>query len=191
MRDAGAAENLPQILIDSLLILARADSEEDGLHKELTDWSLSVREAVEQARGSAQAKQISITLSTPDHPLAVFGDSEALRRMTFILLDNAIKYSSESSVVEVSMAVEGDRAVCRVTDRGIGIAPDDQKHVFDRFWRADKARSRGLGGSGLGLSIARWIADRHQGAIQLTSTVGRGSTFEVQIPLHLQHQGVV
>ena len=178
-------------LIDGLLILARADSEEDGLHKELTDWSLSVREAVEQARSSAQAKAISVKVSAPESPLVVLGDAEALRRLTFILLDNAIKYSPESSSVEISMTTEGDHAICRVVDHGIGIAQGDQEHVFDRFWRADKARSRGLGGAGLGLSIAKWIADRHQGTIRLTSTAGNGSMFEVQMPLHRQHEGVV
>lgn len=173
-------------LIDSLLILARADSEEDGLHRELMDWSLSVREAIGQAQGAARDKQITLNVSIPEQPLVVHGDSEALRRLTFILLDNAIKYSPESSVVDVSITAEHNHAVCRVTDRGIGIASEDQEHVFDRFWRADKARSRGMGGAGLGLSIARWIADRHQTKIQLTSAVGRGSTFEVQLPLHPQ-----
>lgn len=178
-------------LIDSLLLLARADSGEDGLHKELTDWPLSVREAVEQTRGAARAKRIAVALSLPERPLAVLGDSEALRRLAFILLDNAIKYSPEGSEVEVSMTSDGSHAICRVADRGIGIAPEDREHVFDRFWRADKVRSRGLGGAGLGLSIAYWIADRHQGTIQLTSETGQGSVFEVRIPLHAQPQGVL
>ena len=178
-------------MIDGLLLLARADSGEDGLHKELTDWSLAVREAIEQAHSAARAKQITLNLAMPTHRFVVLGDSEALRRLTLILLDNAIKYSPESSTIDVAITPDETHAICRVKDHGIGIGPEDQQQVFDRFWRADKARSRGLGGAGLGLSIAKWIVDRHQGTIHVTSSVGHGSTFEVRIPLHPQHDGVV
>lgn len=170
-------------LIDSLLILARADSDEDGLHKETMDWSLSVREAVEQAQSAASAKRIRIDLAPPASPLVVLGDSEALRRLVFILLDNAVKYSPEGSTIDVSLSAKGDVAVCRVADRGMGIAASDLEYVFDRFWRADRARSRGMGGAGLGLAIAKWIVDRHDGTISVTSGSGSGSTFEVQISL--------
>ncbi len=178
-------------LMDSLLLLARADTGEDGLHKEITDWSLSVQEAVEQASSAAKAKNITISLSTPEQPLAVVGDLEALRRLAFILLDNAIKYSPESSAVRVTMTTERSQGFLSVADSGIGISAEDREHVFDRFWRADKARSRGLGGAGLGLSIAKWIVDRHQGTIHLSSETGSGTTFEVQIPLHMQRKGTV
>ncbi|MBI2685554.1 MAG: HAMP domain-containing protein [Acidobacteria bacterium] len=178
-------------LVESLLLLARADTGEDGLHKELTDWSLSVQEAVEQASRVAKTRNITVHLSTPDHPLAVFGDLEALRRLAFILLDNAIKYSPESSVVRVSMIAERNQGILSVADSGIGINAEDREHVFDRFWRADKARSRGLGGAGLGLSIAKWIVDSHQGTIRLTSEAGSGTTFEVQIPLHVRSKGAL
>ena len=178
-------------LMESLLLLARADSGEDGLHKELTDWSLSVQEAVEQISVAAKAKNITVSLSTPDHPLAVVGDLEALRRLTFILLDNAIKYSPESSLIRVSMNDDGGQGTLSVADSGIGISAEDREHVFDRFWRADKARSRGLGGAGLGLSIAKWIVDRHHGAIRVRSEAGSGTTFEVQIPLHMEPKGAV
>lgn len=172
-------------LIDSLLLLARADSVEDGLQKELTDWSLSVREAIEQVASAAKEKKIQIDLHAPQTAVAVYGDAEALRRLALIVLDNAIKYSPESSAVNVTMSVEHGQAVCSVTDSGIGISPADQEHIYDRFWRADKARSRGLGGAGLGLSIAKWIADRHKGTIQVSSGPGKGSRFEIRIPLHV------
>ncbi len=178
-------------LMESLLLLARADTGEDGLHKELTDWSLSVQEAVEQASTAAAAKNITVNLSTPEEPLAVVGDLEALRRLAFILLDNAIKYSPTSSVVHVKLVAIGSQGILSVADSGIGIGAEDREHVFDRFWRADKARSRGLGGAGLGLSIAKWIVDRHNGTISLSSELGVGTTFEVQIPLHLQPKGAL
>ena len=178
-------------LMESLLLLARADTGEDGLHKELTDWSLSVQEAVEQAKGAAKAKGITVSLSTPEEPMAVVGDLEALRRLAFILLDNAIKYSPASSVVQVKLVADGSQGILSVADAGIGIGAEDREHVFDRFWRADKARSRGLGGAGLGLSIAKWIVVRHQGTIRLSSEAEVGTTFEVQIPLQIQPKGAV
>ncbi|MEQ1761453.1 MAG: HAMP domain-containing sensor histidine kinase [Vicinamibacterales bacterium] len=172
-------------LIDSLLLLARADSSEDGLQKELTDWSLIVREAVTQVAGAAKEKKIQIDLHTPQTPVAVYGDAEALRRLAFILLDNSIKYSPESSAVTVAISNEHGQAICRVSDSGIGISAADQEHIFGRFWRADKVRSRGLGGAGLGLSIAKWIVDRHEGTLEVSSELGKGSNFEIRIPLHV------
>jgi len=177
-------------LIDSLLLLARVDSGEAGLDKELTDLSVGVRQAVEEISKAAAEKDIRIDLKAPDNPVVVFGDADSLRRAVVILLDNAIKYSSESSCVAVSIAVntQTGQAICRVKDTGIGIASDDLRSIFDRFWRADKVRSRGLGGVGLGLSIAKWIVDQHQGTIHVSSEPGKGSQFEIRIPLDPQHQ---
>jgi signal transduction histidine kinase len=100
-----------------------------------------------------------------------------------VLIDNAIKYSNPGGRVSVSVAAEGTDAVVSVADTGIGMAPEDLPHIFDRFWRADRARSRSQGGAGLGLSIAKWIADVHRGSIQVESTVGQGSVFRLRIPL--------
>ena len=174
-------------LIDSLLLLARADSGEDGLHRELMDWSLSAREALDMASASAKEKEIRIEMAIPNVPVVVNGDAESLRRAVFILIDNAIKYSPHAAAVRVSLESTNGTATCRVTDNGMGIAPADQVHVFDRFWRADKVRSRGMGGAGLGLSIAKWITECHGGTISVTSEPGKGSQFQIQIP----NQGVV
>src|SRR5439155_23824417 len=113
----------------------------------------------------------------------VRGDAEALRRLFFILIDNAIKYTPGGGPVQVRLETVNGMVVGSVTDTGIGIAESDQSRIFDRFWRADKVRSRGMGGAGLGLSIARWITDRHQGTIEVESQPGRGSKFTVKIPL--------
>ncbi len=174
-------------LIDSLLLLARADSRDDGLQKEWTDWSLGVREAVAQVSNAAKEKQIHIALEAPPEPVVVLGDAESLRRVVFILLDNAIKYSPADSPVRVSIAAQDGEAVCVVRDQGIGISAEDRQHIFDRFWRADKVRSRGLGGAGLGLSIAQWIVGRHDGGIAVSSEPAKWSEFEIRIPLQ-QHQ---
>ena len=173
-------------LIDSLLLLARADSADDGLHKELTDWSLGIREAIALAAPMAHSKDIQIEAKLPMDAVPVLGDAEALRRMVFVILDNALKFSTTGSSVEVALSIEAGDAILRVSDQGLGISPDELPNIFDRFWRADKARSRGLGGTGLGLSIAKWIADRHNGTIHVTSQPGQGSKFEIRLAQELR-----
>lgn len=170
-------------LIESLLLLARADAGEDGLQHELTNFASSVREAIEQGRKLAAERHLLLTVHIDEEPVAVLGDAEALRRLAFILVDNAIKYNAEGGSFEVCLSSHGGRAVLSVRDSGIGIAQEDLPHVFDRFWRADRVRSRGAGGAGLGLAIARWIVDRHQGSIEVESQSGQGSKFTVKIPL--------
>lgn len=170
-------------LIDSLLLLARADAGTDGMHRELTDVSHCLRDAIAQGRPLASDKKIEVNALLGSEPVVVRGDDEALRRLFFILIDNAIKYTPEGGRVVVGLSTTNGRAVASVTDSGIGIAPEDEQHIFDRFWRADKVRSRGMGGAGLGLSIARWIISSHDGAIDVSSAPGKGSTFTVSLPL--------
>jgi signal transduction histidine kinase len=113
------------------------------------------------------------------------GDPLFLRQLILNLTENGLKYTPPGG--EVSLKVEGDRdqKVVRilVSDTGVGIAQKDQKRVFDRFFRADKARSRETGGTGLGLSICQWIVQAHEGQIAVQSKVGQGSTFTVTLPL--------
>ncbi len=170
-------------LIESLLLLARADSGGGGLQHELTDVSTSVREAMEQGRSLAAEKKIELTANLNLGPIVVHGDSEALRRLFFILIDNAIKYSPEGGRVQVCVEALDGEATINVIDSGIGISESDLTHIFDRFWRADKVRSRGVGGAGLGLSIARWIVDQHSGSIEVRSQPRKGSIFVLKIPL--------
>src|SRR5215471_5708610 len=177
----GEAERTSK-LIESLLLLARADAGGAELQHELTDVSPSVREAVNQARTLAAERRIDI-MAELDGPVVVSGDGEALRRLSFILIDNAIKYSPEGGRVEFRLKAVDGQATITVADSGIGISESDLPHIFDRFWRADKVRSRGTGGAGLGLSIARWIVDQHHGAIEVQSKPGHGSTFTLRLPV--------
>jgi heavy metal sensor kinase len=170
-------------LIDSLLLLARADAGEGGLQHELTDVSTSVREAIHQGRSMAVEKKTELMADLDSAPVVVRGDNDALRRLFFILIDNAIKYTPEGGRVQVRLGVLDGQAAITVADSGIGISESDLPHIFDRFWRADKVRSRGLGGAGLGLSIARWIVDQHHGSIEVRSQPGKASIFVVKIPL--------
>ena len=169
-------------LIDSLLLFARADAGEDGLQRELIDLSTSLRQTVEQCCALAEQKKIHLSRTLAAEPVAVMGDAEAMRRLFFIIVDNAIKYTLEGGRIDIRLEVAVERAIVSVTDTGIGIAEADLPYIFDRFWRADKVRSRGMGGSGLGLSIARWISDRHQWAINAEAMPSGGSRFTVTIP---------
>lgn len=170
-------------LIESLLLLARADAGSHDLAAELTALGHAVQSAVAQARGLAADKGVRLEIELPARETVICGDDDALRRLFFTLIDNGIKYTPEGGSVTVSLLSHGTEAWVQVADTGAGIAPDDLAHVFDRFWRADKVRSRGAGGTGLGLSIARWIAERHHGTIEVESGVGAGSTFTVRLPL--------
>jgi heavy metal sensor kinase len=170
-------------LIESLLLLARADAGEDGLQRELTDLSVSLREAMEQGSKLAIERRVKLRATLDPTPIVVDGDAESLRRLFLILIDNSVKYNSEGGCVEITLGTSNGQAACSISDSGIGISKEDLEHIFDRFWRADKVRSRGMGGAGLGLSIARWIVDRHAGTIDVTSQPGKGSTFTVRLPL--------
>lgn len=170
-------------LIDSLLLLARADAGEGGLQHEIIDVSTVVREAVAQGRGLAAEKQIDLAANLGSNTAIVRGDGEALRRLFFILIDNAIKYTSDGGRVKVQLEALDGHAAVKVTDSGIGISEADVPHIFDRLWRADKVRSRGMGGAGLGLAIARWIVEEHQGSIAVQSRPDQGTVFTVSIPL--------
>lgn len=170
-------------MLEDLMLMAREDSGAQNLAHAPLDLRDVSREAADEARPLADAKQIRFTESLPAAPMPVSGDAAALRRLLLILIDNAVKYTPESGGVSLSLIAENGRAIATVADTGVGIPPEDLPHIFERFYRADKARSRAAGGSGLGLSIARWIAEGHGGAIHARSVVGQGSQFQVEIPL--------
>jgi signal transduction histidine kinase len=99
------------------------------------------------------------------------------------LINNAIRYTPTGGRIELSLHCTGNEAVITVADTGQGIAPEDLPHIFDRFYRADKARTRAAGGTGLGLSIVKWIVDAHHGRVEVESTLGEGSTFRIHLPV--------
>jgi two-component system, OmpR family, heavy metal sensor histidine kinase CusS len=174
-------------LVDSLLLLARADSGEDSLQAPVAiNVSSLCQDAADRAGELASAKGITVSTDLRSTSIVVDGDETALRRLLLILVDNAVKYTPAGGRVNVRLALEKDAALIRISDTGIGIAAADLPHVFDRFWRADKVRSRATGGTGLGLAIARWIVDRHGGTIVVSSELGKGSTFTVTLPLALE-----
>lgn len=116
-------------------------------------------------------------------PVKVYGDADQLKQVLVALLDNALKYTPYEGSVSLSLTTDENHAIVKVSDTGIGILPDDLPHIFERFYRADRTRSRDHGGSGLGLTIAQSIVQEHQGTIEVESTPGRGSTFTLKLPV--------
>ena len=134
---------------------------------------------------AALALAYDITLSTEilvSQPLKVVGDSEQLYRLVSNLAINAIQHTSAGGKVTLILEADSHDALIGVTDTGIGIPEAELTLIFDRFYRVDQARSRELGGSGLGLSIAKAIAQAHQGSISVQSELGKGSTFTIRLP---------
>jgi len=176
------AERTSQV-VDSLMLLARADSGKETLDCVLVDACTIVRGAAEQGERLARNQGVEFKIDLPASPVPVQADAEALRRALLILMDNASKYTPRGGSVRVALSRDNGFAIASVSDSGIGISLEDILHVFDRFWRADKARSREQGGAGLGLAIAKWIVDVHGGSISVESKVGEGSVFAIRLPL--------
>jgi signal transduction histidine kinase len=170
-------------LIEQLMFLARADSGAETLHFTPTNVTEVLQEACHQGSALAEAKQIAFMEEITNSPLWIQGDASSLRRLFLILIDNAVKYTPVNGQVEVSLQRNDGFAVAEVRDTGIGIAEADMPNVFERFYRADKARTRELGGVGLGLSIGRWITEAHSGTIEVHSAPGRGSIFQIRLPI--------
>jgi heavy metal sensor kinase len=172
-------------MISDLLLLAQADSGSLQLQMEPVEMDTLLLEVYRQSRRMAELRKgsqsVDIRLGSEDQAL-VCGDRERLRQLLLNLTDNAIKYTPAGGVITLSLENSEGWVKVTVSDTGIGIAPEDQKHIFDRFYRVDKARSRELGGSGLGLSIVRWIAQAHGGYITVQSELQRGSAFTLWLP---------
>jgi signal transduction histidine kinase len=171
-------------LVDSLLTLARADEGRFDLVREPVDLEAVTRDVMETAVLLGEATRIDVKMNPPAH-VTVPGDRARIRQMFLNLVTNAIKYTPPGGSVELSLAVEDGFAKFGVRDTGIGIAAADLPHVFERFWRADRARSRvgERGGFGLGLAISHYIAHAHGGSLTVRSRLGRGSTFTVSLPV--------
>ncbi|MBI4543380.1 MAG: HAMP domain-containing histidine kinase [Gemmatimonadetes bacterium] len=171
-------------LVDALLMLARVDEGRMELHKEPVDLAEVVREVFETAQMLGEGAGVEVALEAPDGPVELEADRGRIRQLVMNLATNAVKYTGAGGQVGLTLTSSPQAASISVHDTGIGIAPGDVDRVFDRFWRADAARSRTgeRPGIGLGLSISKWIAEAHGGSIALSSRPGRGSTFTVTLP---------
>ncbi len=166
-------------IVDDLLILSRADSEAVELDFHMVDLSDLVIEACEQLRSYADAGRVNLVVEQVE-PIEIRGDSLKLRQMLRNVLENAIKYTPESGDIRVQLKAQNDgHCLLTISDTGIGIPASDLPRVFDRFYRVDKARSRERGGSGLGLSIVKWVVEAHSGKILIESHLGEGTLVQI------------
>jgi signal transduction histidine kinase len=182
----GVDEELARMgrMVEDLLTLARADSGQDELLCELVAFDVLVRTALVGMEHLAQEKGLTLEAHvTPG--VDVVGDPSRLRQMVLNLLANAVTYTPAGGSIRVSLAREGEQAQLIVADTGIGISVEDRSHIFEHFFRADKARSRAAGGAGLGLALVHWCVRAHGGHIEVESVPGEGSTFTVSLPLAL------
>jgi len=181
LRQVMAETEKTAALVDNLLLLARADA---GLPLELERIELTplVRDVCRQGEVLAGARQLHLAAEMPEQPVYVEANDPELRRLLLLLVDNAVKYTPAGGRITVSLACGRDGATVAVQDTGIGIPGAALPHVFERFYRVDESRNREQGGAGLGLSIARWIADRHHAHLEAESVPGEGSTFRVRFP---------
>lgn len=178
IKESLAEVNKLQTLSENLLTLT---------HNQLTPLgpvalNSVIAQAVKQVKSMAQVKQIKII--APKTKLKIKGNQEQLTELLVILLDNSLKYSRAQSEVKIMIEKSDGKAIIKVIDQGMGIAAKDLPHIFDRFYRADSARTKsGQGGYGLGLAIAKKIVTAHQGAIKVASRLGRGTTFQLSFSL--------
>jgi len=182
-------------IVEDLLLLSKADSGELRLNKENINLTEILNEVV------AQSKILRIETSNHHEVIPIFGDPLRIRELFLNLIENGIKYTEEGGSIHIHLTkdalvqnrnpsgrAQGEQAefvTIIVSDTGIGIAKEDQERIFDRFFRVDKARSREQGGSGLGLSICKWIVEAHQGEIEVESELGKGSSFIVKLPIYV------
>ncbi|MDP1857989.1 MAG: HAMP domain-containing sensor histidine kinase [Gemmatimonadaceae bacterium] len=170
------SERLSRLVAD-LLSLARADAGVPFL-RESVELDRVLMKVFGDAKRLGRGQRLELGVVTP---CIVEGDRDRLTQLILILLDNAIRYTPSGELVRASLLRDGDRVLIQVEDSGMGISALDLPHVFDRFFRADRARTRDPGGTGLGLSIARWIARQHNGEVEISSETGRGTTVRVRL----------
>ena len=169
-------------LLENLLTLARADAGAAGMEMHPLELGSHVRKAQERAKVLSSDKDLELVLRVPGTPVWVRADAVAIDRLLLILVDNAVKYTPAGGRCEIELSRGEEHAQITVRDTGLGIAESDLSSIFERFTRADRARSRDVPGAGLGLAIARWITDMHGGTIAAESRVGAGSAFQVRLP---------
>ena len=169
-------------IIEQLLTLARSDAGVEKMSFEKVNLSKLLSDLTSDINVLCHDKGLSLKLDA-DNNVSVKGDAGKLRRLFLNVLDNAIRYTPGGGVISVTLSNEGQTALVTIKDTGIGIPQKHIPHIFDRFYRVDKARSRAEGGSGLGLAICKYIVEAHGGEISVESVVGKGTTFYIKLLL--------
>ena len=170
-------------VVSDLLTLVQMDSQNVKLTRENLSIAALIKENAHRLQPIADQKQQQISLTLSD-PCDIYADKSKLNQVIYNLMENAVKYTQAGGIIKVSLIRQGRDAIFTVSDNGPGIAKEYLPHVFDRFYRVDKARSREKGGTGLGLSIVHQLVLLHGGAIRVESEEGKGASFIVELPLH-------
>ena len=169
-------------LTNDLLLLAKIDAQQIQIDKKFVDLSSITQKVIGEFEPLFHNKDIKLIKKVQNN-VSLLGDEFGIKRLMYILLDNAIKYTPPRGQVSLQLDANSDNVSITVTDTGIGISEQDKERIFERFYRVDKARSRETnGGTGLGLSIANWIVSEHHGIFKVNSEVGNGSCFTVLLP---------
>ena len=169
-------------IIEDLLILSRVESDELTMEEESFSFDELLGEVVEEKRDLAGRSEVEVIFNRAGTDTVLSGDRKLLKTACGNLLDNAIKYNQAGGKVEIFAEAGDGEVTVNVSDTGVGIPKRDQRKIFERFYRVDKARSRETGGTGLGLSIVKHIAEFHGGTVSVDSTLGNGSTFRLTLP---------
>lgn len=173
--------NRLEMLIKDLLDLSKVEKADFKVDARSTDMSAVIERAIELVTPKAEEKEL--TLTTELQPLIVHGDANRLIQVMTNLLINAVTYSSSQTTISIRMFKKEEKAVIQVIDQGIGMEQSEIGRIFERFYRVDRARSRNSGGTGLGLSIVKHLVEAHNGKVEVKSTVGKGTTFTIYLPL--------
>jgi heavy metal sensor kinase len=169
-------------LIENLLVLARLDAGVAQPELQPVDLSALIRNAAQEWKFTAEASGLDLKLQDTGSPLQVLGNPDGLERLLRMLIDNACRYTKAGGVVCLGVERNAGEAMLWVSDTGIGISDEELPHIFDRFYRGRRSQALQRAGSGLGLSLAKWIADQHRGTITVASVPGDGSCFKVAFP---------
>ncbi|MGN1370333.1 MAG: ATP-binding protein [Aristaeellaceae bacterium] len=169
-------------IITDLLTLTQMDSTQTALKMKSVDFSALCQDTLHALQPAASKAKLTLRADLAED-VVLSGDESKLSQVVYNLIDNAIKYTAEGGQVSVTLRADSREATLVVQDNGIGIPEEDVKHIFDRFYRVDKARSRATGGTGLGLSIVRQMVQLHGGEIRVESAAGQGSAFTVTLPI--------
>ncbi len=178
IKNAYEETNNMSYIVSSLLELSQIDSGQIKIFKNTIDLGILLKQTINSIRPLYEEKKIQLSTKICEEEIFIMGDEQKIKQLIMILLDNALKYT-ESGSVHVTLSKEKADVLLTIKDSGIGISDEDKIHIFERFYRADKTRSRAQGSLGLGLSIAKWIVEEHNGQIKVESEYQKGSTFTI------------
>jgi signal transduction histidine kinase len=175
-------------VVRTLLDISRAETGQVHIEQKRINLSLMLEEISEDAEILAEEKNITVGKMI-EPGLFVEGDDIRLHQALLNIVDNSVKYTNIGGDILIRLVKQGNDAVLRLSDTGVGISEEHLPHIFDRFFRADQARSKDIQGNGLGLSIVKWIIEAHQGIITAESTIGKGTMITIILPLYTDHNG--